>query len=191
MMIPQHAKWLYIVSLLLVDIASSMNSNISEFSIINDVYDNLPHERCDVISISSKLLKGERFEVNQFKGSIVIVTHISVDVGRSSINFDELREFYSAMDLEKIARMISTMTCFIAHVEADSFIEAVAFLDFINGLHGNIVNNRKKHLVLMTPTATIDYGLIKNKTNMFGVHFISQNSAGKYFGVHLCISFFG
>ena len=95
------------------------------------------------------------------------------------------------MDLTKITKMISAMTCFIAHVEADSFIEAVAFLDFINGLPGNIVNNRKKHLVLMTPSATIDYGLIKNKTNMFGTHFISQDSAGKYFEVHLYISFFG
>ena len=120
-------------------------------------------------------------QVNQFIGRISIVTYLSVDIGRSSINFDELREFYRAMDLTKITKMLSTMRCFIAHVKADSFNEAVGFLDFINGLPENKVKNRKKHLVLMTPTATIDYGLIKNKTNMFGTHLVSQNSAGKYF----------
>ena len=108
---------------------------------------------------------------------------LPLDVGRSSIHFDELREFYSTMDLTQITKLISTITCVIAHVKADSFNEAVAFLDFINGLPGNMVKNRKKYLVLMIPTATIDYGLIHNQSSMFGTHFIVQNSAGKYFEI--------
>ena len=179
-MFTARATWLYIASLSLLGVTSSMNSYVSKFSILKDVYDNIPHQKCDVISISAKPLQCERFETYQINDRILIPAHISVDVGSSSINFDELREFYSAMDLTKITEMISTITCFIAHVQANSFNEAVGFLDFIGGLPGNMVNNRKKHLVLVIPTGTIDYGLIKNKTNLFGTHFIVQNGAGKY-----------
>ena len=68
------------------------------------------------------------------------------------------------MDLTKITKMISRTTCFIAHVETNSFNEAIAFLDFIDGLPGNMMKNQKIYLVLMIPTATIDYGLFHNKT---------------------------
>ena len=64
MMFPPRGTWLYIVSLSLLGMASSMNSSVSEFGILNEVYDNLPHENCDVILISSKPLQGERLELS-------------------------------------------------------------------------------------------------------------------------------
>ena len=103
---------------------------------------------------------------------------ISTDVGRSSIFFDNLRMLYGIMDEVKFAKSITSMPCLVAYVKTESFQEAMDFLDYINGLSGNTIINRRKHLIIMTPT--IDYGLMQNKTTTFGAHMISQDKTGKY-----------
>ena len=68
------------------------------------------------------------------------------------------------------------MPCLIAFVRADSFAEGMKFVDHINGLKGNPVKNRKKYLILMTPT--IDKIILQNKTIAFNVHIINQGKTG-------------
>ena len=68
------------------------------------------------------------------------------------------------------------MPCLIAFVRADSFAEGMQFVDRISGLKGNPVKNRKKYLILMTPT--IEQIILQNKTIYFNVHIINQGKTG-------------
>ena len=83
---------------------------------------------------------------------------------------------YGTVDEVKFAKSITSMPCLVAHVKTESFHEAMGFLDFINGLSGNTIINRRKHLIITTPT--INYGLMQNKTTAFGTHIISQDKKG-------------
>ena len=64
------------------------------------------------------------------------------------------------------------MPCLLAFVKADSFMEGMQFVDLISGLEGNVIKNRKKYLILKTPT--IDQNLLQNKTIPFNVHIINE-----------------
>ena len=80
------------------------------------------------------------------------------------------------MDEIKFSKSLTTMPCLVAYVKTESFHEAMDFLDYVNGLPGNTIINRRKHLIITIPT--IDYGLIQNKTTTFGSHIISQDKKG-------------
>ena len=75
-----------------------------------------------------------------------------------------------------IAMRVGSMPCLIAIVKADLFAEALQFVDKISALAGNQIKNRRKHLILITPT--IDESLLKNKTVNFNVHIITQSESG-------------
>ena len=92
--------------------------------------------------------------------------------GRSSFFFTNLKQLYSKWDKTELARQVSFMPCLIALIKADNFTQGMQFVDHINGLSGNSVKNRKKHMILITPT--IDQTLLQNKTIHFNVNLIIE-----------------
>ena len=92
--------------------------------------------------------------------------------GRSSFFFTNLKELFSTWDESELAREVASMPCLLAFIRADSFNEGMKFVDHINGLPGNPTKNRKKYLILLTPT--IDMTLLQNKTIHFNVHIINE-----------------
>ena len=99
-------------------------------------------------------------------------------MGRSSIYFTSLKLMYSTLNEQELARQVSLMSCLIALIKADSFDEAMNFVDRIIGLKGNPVKNKKTYLVLNTPN--IDQRLMQNKTGNINVHFTSEGETGRF-----------
>ena len=95
--------------------------------------------------------------------------------GRSSFFFTNLEHLYSTWDETELAHEVATMPCLVAFFRAGSLDKGMQFVDYINGLKGNPVKNRKKYLIIMTPT--INKTLLKNRTIHFNVHII--NDQGK------------
>ena len=77
----------------------------------------------------------------------------------------------------ELARIVASMPCFIAFIRADSFAEGIEFVDYFSSLKGNPMKNKKKYLIIMTPT--IDHSLLQNKTDNTNVYVINQDEAGR------------
>ena len=76
----------------------------------------------------------------------------------------------------ELAHIVASMPCFIAFVRAGDFAEGLQFVDHISNLEGNPMKNKKKYLIVMTPT--IDHSLLQNKTGNTNVYVIHQDGAG-------------
>ena len=98
-------------------------------------------------------------------------------MGRSSIYFTSLKLLYRTWNEQELTRQVAFMPCLIAFIKADSFDEAMNFVDRISGLKGNPVKSKKKYLVLNTPD--IDQRLMQNKTGNINVHIISEDETGR------------
>ena len=69
----------------------------------------------------------------------------------------------------EVAHRIAMMSCIFALARVNNFVEAAGFIDYINGLPGNPVKNRKKHMVVIS--TTVDESLLKNITASFDVNY--------------------
>ena len=159
---------------------SSTTTTEQKTSAINEVLRDLPSAMCDFIVVSSLPFLGEillhNFNRVIWRKKIIYEIRHFLGTGRSSFFFTNLEQLYSKWDKTELARQVASMPCLIAFVKADSFTEAMQFVGHISSLNGNAVKNRKKHLILMTPT--IDHSLLQNKTVHFKVHIVSQGKTG-------------
>ena len=78
----------------------------------------------------------------------------------------------------EVAQRIAMMPCTFALARVDNFSVAAGFIDYINGLPGNPVKNRKKHMVVIS--STIEENLLKNITANFDVNIIGRGGKGMF-----------
>ena len=149
--------FVYIIS------CTSLAINQEEFNLVDETLKDISKSECDIILMSSSSFPG-------------LGTR-----GRSYMVFDDLKYLYSTMDTTNgimentnIANIIASVPCLVAVVKEDNFTDAFEFVKFINGLQGNPIKKREKHVILLTKT--MNTILMQNKTVHFNVHIIPDES---------------
>ena len=73
---------------------------------------------------------------------------------------------------------VTSMPCLIALVKTDNFTEGMEFVDYIEAVQEISFRRKKKHVVLLSLTQTVDYRSLKNRSGNFKLYIMSQNEAG-------------